>query len=163
MKHRQPGATRPRPIRHIESEHGRCLIRWRDYNKVSRPDLRWLYHVPNGVAVSAAQAGMAKAEGLTKGVWDYHLPVRRGNCPGLVIELKKPEYRTRKNGGLSDEQVDFGAHMRQQGWQTAIAYHWQEAVAAIERYLEFGYAEDMLHVVDLTNQERTTKRAKGAS
>lgn len=139
MAARRATATtvRARP-RAIESQIQQAIIRWRDYNKGLDPDLKWLHAVPNGGGRSKAQAGILKAEGVTKGVWDLSLPVLRGQYTGLVIELKKPGLRGHKNAGLTDEQVEYGEHQRAQGRLTAIHDDAAEAIATIRHYLAMG-------------------------
>jgi hypothetical protein len=128
--------------RHIESQHGRALIKWRNRAMATRPKLRWLHHIPNGVVMgSERQAGMLKAEGLTKGVLDYFLPVTtlsggEGFYAGLYVELKADGYQSKKNGGMSDDQVQFAQDVVGEGFAVALVYDWQHAVEAIEAYLD---------------------------
>lgn len=131
-----PGSKRPK--RRVEGEHCKALIRWRDYQALTRPELKWLHHIPNGAAVGDRQRCFLSAEGLTPGIWDYSLPVRVGDCPGLIIEMKASGEQTTKHGGLSEKQVSYGQHMHEQGWCLAVCYHWGEAVEAIETYLRTG-------------------------
>lgn len=131
-----------RKNRHIESQHGRALISWRDRaKKTTRPEVEWLHHVPNGVVMGSEKlAGMLKAEGLTKGVLDYLLPVSHlfdGDLhAGLYLELKAPGLENHKNGGLSDDQVKFAKFVHAQGYVVVLCYHWHQAKDAIEAYLD---------------------------
>lgn len=112
-------------------------------------ELKWLFAIPNGFYGSAAQKGKMKAEGLRSGVADICLPVNRdwqedyddtaGNSlvhyNGLFIEMKHAKYKTHKNGGLSDEQIEFSNFIIRQGYRFEVCYSWIEARDAILRYL----------------------------
>jgi hypothetical protein len=122
----------------LESKIQQAVIVWRDYNVSKYPDLRWLHAIPNGGGRSAAQAGILKAEGVTPGVWDLSLPVCRGPYTGMVIELKKPGLRDRKNRGLTQDQVEFGIHQKFEGRFTAIHDDAFECIEMIKKYLALG-------------------------
>lgn len=83
----------------------------------------------NGVKLTQAQAGKAKAAGMLKGEWDVRLPVRRGPHIGLAIEMKAGRNK------LTPEQEWYGARLREEGWETAVCYTWEDAMGIIERYL----------------------------
>lgn len=131
-----PG-LRARP-REVESQIQQAIIRWRDHTIGLEPDLKWLHAVPNGGGRSKAQAGKLKAEGVTPGVWDLSLPVRRGPYDGLIIELKRPGLRGHKNRGLTDDQVAYGEHQRANGRLTVIHDDAAEAITTIKHYLALG-------------------------
>lgn len=135
--------------RHIESEHGRALIKWRDRAKATRPEVAWLHHIPNGIVFgSEKKAGMMKAEGLTAGVLDYFLPVRKPIVrqyvkftgeymgSGLYIELKAPGLENHARGGMSEKQEEFATFVHGQGYVVALCYHWDQARQAVEAYLD---------------------------
>ena len=114
---------------------------------VAIPELKWLHHIPNGggrgdSAKSAMiRGGQLKAEGVKAGVADLFLPVRRGQWPGLYIEMKKPAVKAKKEGilgGVSDEQKQFGDFVMAQGYGWMVCYSWREAAQAIEQYLNCG-------------------------
>lgn len=106
------------------------------------PELEWLHHIPNGGSRGDTErsrkieGGKMKAQGVKKGVLDVMLPVRRGVFGGLYIEMKKPDVRGNKNGGLSDEQIKFGNFAIAQGFKCELCYTWIEAAQAIENYLK---------------------------
>ena len=140
---------RKRQNRHIESEHGRALIKWRDRAVATRPLVKWLHHIPNGVVFgSEKKAGMMKAEGLTAGVLDYFLPVRKPIVrqyvkftgeymgSGLYIELKAPGLENHARGGMSEKQEEFATFVHGQGYAVVLCYHWDQARQAIEAYLD---------------------------
>ena len=79
-----------------------CVKRIRAQMRVDK-SLRFIAAMPEGQR-SAARAGISKAMGLEAGVADIILLRKK---PGLRIdwvELKVPERRNTKRGGLSEEQ-----------------------------------------------------------
>lgn len=72
-----------------ESVEQQCLFRWAEFASGKYPELRLMYHIPNGGARSKATAGRLKAEGVKAGVPDICLPVSRDGYHGLYIELKR--------------------------------------------------------------------------
>lgn len=116
-------------MRRAEDDQCRFLTQWRCANERRIPELRWLFHWPNGGKRSAITASILKAMGVRRGPWDYWLFVRRGSSPGLMIEMKHGKNK------LTDEQADLGEYMESQGWARAVCYHWTEAATAICSYL----------------------------
>ena len=83
-------------------------------------------------------------EGVRKGIPDVYLPwpthltydEQYGiKYAGLYIEMKVESRRKQKNGGLSDEQVECIAYLRDVGYYVAVCYSWIEAWKVIEDYL----------------------------
>lgn len=128
------------PRKNVEEQHGIALMQWANHASGRRPELAWLHHVPNGGGRSKAEAGKMKAQGVRKGVLDYLLPVTHlydGDFDaGLYVELKAPEYRTKKQGGMSDDQVAFATFVDDQGFIVCLCFDWHEARASIEAYLD---------------------------
>lgn len=75
------------------------------------------------------------AEGARAGVADTFLPVAIGGFHGLYIEMKKPGLQGRKNGGCSDDQIEFRDAVREEGFAWAVCYGWEEAARCLELYL----------------------------
>lgn len=73
-----------------------------------------------------------RAIGVKKGVPDLCLPVARGGCHGLYIEMKAP------NGTTRAEQDWWLEELRGQGYQAAVCYGWEDAARVIGSYLEVG-------------------------
>lgn len=107
-----------------------ALFNWRDLLVRSYPQLKLLRGSMNGVHLSKAQAGKAKAAGVLKGEHDVTLPVRRGGFNGLSIELKAG------NNKPTREQLDYGELLESEGWYVSYAWEWTEAADLIVRYLE---------------------------
>lgn len=120
-----------RPINRTEEREQARLILWTHKKKVREilPELRWLYHCPNGGRRDGFTGAQMKALGVKPGYPDLTLPVRSGNKPGLVIEMKS------STGALSDEQLDWQEHFEQQGWLWLICRSADEARLALCLYL----------------------------
>lgn len=110
------------------------------------PELVWLHAIPNGGARNKVTAARMKATGTRAGVLDIFLPVPAGHPTtdkwhGLYIEMKKPEFANRKNGGLSEKQIEFKNHATFWGYAVAVCYSWEEAWNVIEHYCQFYVPE----------------------
>jgi hypothetical protein len=79
----------------------------------------------NGVKLTAAQAGKAKAAGMLKGEYDIKLPVSRGPYIGLIIELKAGRNKP------TPEQEWYGKRMKEEGWCGSVCWDWEDATAHI--------------------------------
>ena len=91
-----------------------------------------------------------KEEGGLAGAWDLMLAVPISwnldrdyiCCPGLILEVKRPEQRNSKRGGLSDAQVAFGAALAGVGWARAVCYTAEGLYKAVYVHLrKAGYAK----------------------
>lgn len=108
-------------------------MEWRDY-------YRYLFAIPNGGHRNPVEAANLKMEGLKPGVTDmefakpFFVPGGLGRdriyC-GLFLEMKKPV----GSYGVSDKQKEFMADMRAQGYATAVAVGWYQAVGVFLYYV----------------------------
>jgi hypothetical protein len=112
-----------------ESAEQKSLMQWVKYNEERIPELKLIYHIPNGGRRDAREAARFKAEGVKAGVPDLCFPVSRGKYNGLYIEMKS------KDGKLSDNQKWWIVRLEEQGHKVAVCYSWVEAKEEIERYL----------------------------
>lgn len=114
-----------------ELEHQISLFTWARNPAVLRkyPQLDLLSCSLNGVKLSKAQAGKAKAAGMLAGEFDIKLPVARGVYHGLIIEMKAGQNKP------TVEQQWYGRRMEQEGWRVAIHWDWESARHEIENYL----------------------------
>ena len=102
-------------------------------HKGKYPELKLLYHIPNGGKRSKSEAGRFKAEGVKSGVPDICLPVARGKYNGLYLELKK------KHGGkLSDNQKSWIENLSREGYFAVVCAGWEESVKRISECLTMG-------------------------
>ena len=118
-----------------------AVFAWAADNCGQYPELKWLHSIPNGGSRHIVEAGKMVAAGLRSGVWDIFLP-----CPiqtewakmyaGLYIEMKEGKRRNHKNGGLSEEQLEFGSYAKRMGYFCSVCYTWEEARDIIVIYLE---------------------------
>ena len=114
-----------------ESEEQQTLFEWVRLQSGKYPELRLLYHIPNGGSRNKAEAGRLQAEGVKAGVPDLCLPVARGGYHGLYIELK------RKRGGVaSDLQLAWMENLMKQGYCVALCKGWEAAAEMIMNYLQ---------------------------
>lgn len=113
-----------RPLRKIRKEPEfamqTALFTWARMACVQSqyPGLDLLEGSMNGVKLTAAQAGKAKAAGMLKGAHDITLPVARGSYIGLSIELKAGKNKP------SPEQIAYGNRLKREGWE--VLYIWDD-------------------------------------
>lgn len=125
----------------LEHSEQVALFAWAALSVGKYPALAYMFAIPNGGLRDARTAANLKAEGVRSGVCDIFLP-----CPvqtqwanqyaGLFIEMKLEKYRTRKNGGCSEEQLDFINFTVSMGYFCRVCYNWEEAKNVIINYLE---------------------------
>lgn len=117
-----------------EFEHQSALIAWARLHTTRQalPGIEWLHCSLNGVALSRAQAGKAKAAGMLAGVPDLFLPVPKGGKSGLWIEMKAGRNKP------TVEQAGFLEAMRVAGYRAEVCYEWPEARRIITEYLSQG-------------------------
>jgi len=108
---------------------------WCMYEEMAIRELKWFHAIPNGGDRDQITAGKMKAEGVKSGVLDCFLPVARKGFHGLYIEMKKPGMQKAKNGGLSENQVEFGNFAVANGYKCVVCYTWIEAVNVLKEYL----------------------------
>lgn len=114
-----------------ESVEQQCLFRWAAYQSGKYPELKLLYHVPNGGSRNKAEAGRFKAEGVKAGVPDLCLPVPRGEFHGLYIELKRL-----RGSRTSEDQILWMEELTKQGYCVALCKGWEAAAKTITNYLD---------------------------
>lgn len=107
-----------------------ALFEWARLAQNALPGLDLLAGSLNGVHLSKAQAGKAKAAGMLKGEHDVTLRVARGGYHGLSIELKYGENRP------THAQLDYGRRLTEEGWHVAYLWDWTEARCLITDYLK---------------------------
>ena len=112
-----------------EWQEQRALIEWCRLMERRYPELRWLYHVPNGELREPATAAKLKAMGVRAGVPDLCLPVARKGYHGLYIELKAGTSRPTK------AQQGWIAFLTGEGYLVKICYGFREAASALLDYL----------------------------
>ncbi len=106
------------------------VIGWAERNCSNHPELRWLFHVPNGGSRNKTEAVKLKQMGVKAGVSDLCLPYPKGVYSGLFIEMKYG------NNRQQNTQKEFLAAMAAAGHFVATCYSAAEAIKVIEEYLE---------------------------
>jgi hypothetical protein len=114
-----------------EAQEQATLFSWAEMQSGRRPELRLLFHIPNGGSRGKAEAARFKMEGVKPGVPDLFLPVPRGPWHGLFIELKR-----QKGGRASGAQKEWIDALRGQGYMAAVVFGWEEAAELLEKYLD---------------------------
>ena len=109
------------------------VINWSRAYSSDFPELRLLYHVPNGGSRNQLEAQNLKAQGVKAGVPDLCLPVPRGIYHGLYIEMKYGKNKP------TEKQEWWLSELTIKGYKTAVCYGADEAMDEIADYL--GIAE----------------------
>ena len=114
------------------SEHSEqvALFQWAKLAEGEHAELALLFAIPNGGHRHKAVAGKLRAEGVRRGVPDICLPVARGEHHGLYVEMKWGKNRP------TAPQLRWLKCLRDQGYQTAVCYGFDEARETIIEYLE---------------------------
>lgn len=105
---------------------------WARMNVRRYPELKWLYHVPNGGSRNHAEAVKLKQMGVRPGVSDICLPYSRGVYHGLFLELKFD------GGRVQSSQKEFLDDMEAAGFYVCVCYGAENAVKIIEEYLNLS-------------------------
>lgn len=105
------------------------LMRWAALHERRYPELRLLYHIPNGEYRPKATAARLKDAGCKSGVPDLDLPVARGPWHGLRIELKA------KGGRTSSAQAQWIKDLNAEGYLARVCTGWTAARDLILEYL----------------------------
>lgn len=115
----------------LEAQEQITLFQWADMAAAAHPELRMMYHCPNGGFRDAREAHNLRRQGVKAGVPDVCLPVPRGGYHGLYIELKR-----KKGGRLSEEQRVWLDRLNRLGYRAVCCNGCEAAIAEIKAYLE---------------------------
>lgn len=113
------------------------VVSWAGWNMRRYPELKWLFHVPNGGSRNKQEAVKFKQMGVKAGVSDLCLPYPKGSYCGLFVEMKFG------NNRQQDTQKEFLADMAAAGHFVATCYSAEEAIKVIEEYLNLSDAVHM--------------------
>ena len=114
-----------------EEQEQAVIFQWAEIMVNRHPELRLLYHIPNGGWRSKPEAVRFKRAGVKAGVPDLCLPVARKGYHGLYIELKR-----QKGGRLREDQKQWLDDLFEQGYLAVRCDGADEAIGMLERYLE---------------------------
>ncbi len=123
----------PVPSESTEQTH---LFQWARMQQGSYPDLRLLYHIPNGGSRHRLEAVHLKQQGVRAGVPDICLPVAKCGCHTLYIEMKRIT-----GGRVSSEQAEWIKALMAQGHMVAVCQGWEMARDVIMNYLKGSGAD----------------------
>ena len=114
-------------MKHQESILQQACVRW---FRLQYPEYaRLLFAVPNGVATTATQGRILKAEGMVAGVSDLILMVARKESHGLCIEMKT-------EGGLQrPSQKEWQKEVERQGYKYAVCRNYLDFKSCVDNYL----------------------------
>lgn len=132
-------AVKPRkkPSRDEEIEQEK-FNKWFD-DFLTRHDYRW-FHPANGGRRGGKMINgkwvptegiKLKRMGVKRGIPDIVCPMARKTYHGLVIELKRIDG---KMSDVSPEQADWLAWFKRQGWETHVAFGFEQAKGFVEAY-----------------------------
>lgn len=115
-----------------EAEEQEAVMRWAFLESGWRPELRMLFHIPNGGSRDKREAVHLKQLGVRPGVPDLFLAVPWDGEHGLFIEMK----RNAKTARVSPEQKAWIQALKEQGYRAVVCYGFEQARTAIIDYLE---------------------------
>ena len=114
-----------------EAEEQVTLFQWAEIYSNKWPELKLMFHIPNGGSRNVIEAHSLRLQGVKPGIPDICLPVAKSGYNGLYVELK------RKVGGrVSEEQEKMIESLKVQGYFVEVCKGWEEAAKMIEKYLE---------------------------
>ena len=113
-----------------EEEEQTVVMHWATMAAGRWPELRLLFHIPNGGKRSKSEAVRFRAAGVRSGVPDLFLPCSRGGFHGLWIEMKA------MGGRVSREQERWQTELLGQGYMCAVCYGADAAIETIEKYMQ---------------------------
>lgn len=123
------GITSGRRAAAREDDEQEALFEWAVFHAKSYPELRLMFHIPNGGARDYGTGIKLKRQGVKAGVPDIMLPAPRGSHAGLFIELKVGDNRP------TVSQKHFLNALREAGYCCLVCYGSEEAITVIEAYL----------------------------
>lgn len=113
-----------------EEEEQTVVMHWAAMAAGRWPELRLLFHIPNGGKRSKSEAVRFRAAGVRSGVPDLFLSCSRGGYHGLWIEMKAV------GGRVSQEQERWRKDLMEQGYMCVVCYGADAAIATIEKYMQ---------------------------
>lgn len=115
-----------------EATEQEIVINWCEYNSPRHPELKLIYHVPNGGSRNQLEAVNLKRQGVKADVPDLNLPVALNGFHGLYIEMKFGKNKT------TEKQKWWLEQLQKQGYKTAVCYGADEAIDTIKEYLNIA-------------------------
>ena len=113
-----------------EEEEQTVVMHWAAMAAGRWPELRLLFHIPNGGKRSKSEAVRFRAAGVRSGVPDLFLPCARGVYHGMWIEMKAV------GGRVSAEQARWLRELQTEGYLCRVCYGADAAIKELERYMQ---------------------------
>lgn len=110
---------------------------WCKTHEDQYPDLKMMFHVPNGGSRNKREAIALKQMGVKAGVSDLLMLVPHGKYHGLIIEMK---YGSNK---LQDSQRDFLQSQMAAGYCCAVCYSSNMAKELVRAYMSLGWSDEI--------------------
>lgn len=111
-----------------------ACFRWMGY---AYPKLcHRIFAIPNGGLRNERVAMALKAQGTLAGVWDIFvsIPDSTKMYHGAYIEMKDPSRRNHKNGGLTENQIEF-KKANENDYFMIVIYSFEEFKTFIENWV----------------------------
>lgn len=108
------------------------LFNWIRAEEKYKPELHWVFHVPNGGSRNQIEAKKLKAMGVLAGVSDICFPISRGKYRQMWIEMKFGD------NTATPRQMAFLQEMQEQGDFVCICYSYWAAKRVIQCYMELS-------------------------
>jgi hypothetical protein len=90
---------------------------------------RLIYAIPNGSKRNIVTATKLKAEGVTKGIPDIHIPIANRFYHGLYIEMKiKPNSPT-------TSQKEMMNQLHTNGYKCSVCYSLEDFMSVVNEYM----------------------------
>ncbi|MGL5753425.1 MAG: VRR-NUC domain-containing protein [Paraclostridium sp.] len=118
-----------RNYKRSEETEQMAVIDWCKINEFVYPELKLIYHIPNGGKRSSTEAARFKRAGVKAGVPDLHLPIARHRYHGLYIEMKYGNNKT------TQTQKEWLLALQEQGYLCKVCNGAEEAIAVLQKYL----------------------------
>ena len=112
-----------------EADEQKALMQWAKWQEGRYPELKLLYHCPNGGTRNKLEAANLKRQGVKAGVPDLFLPIPRSSKHGLFIEMKVGRNK------CTDNQKKWIRNLLEQGYEVKVCYSCEEAIQVIKKYL----------------------------
>ena len=112
-----------------EADEQKALMQWAKWQEGRYPELKLLYHCPNGGTRNKLEAANLKRQGVKAGVPDLFLPVARNGKYGMFIEMKVGRNK------CTDNQKKWIRNLLEQGYEVKVCYSCEEAIQVIKKYL----------------------------
>lgn len=130
-------ATRMQYMKRTEASEQEAVIQICTLMERKHPELKLLYHCPNGGSRNRIEAANLKRQGVKAGVPDLHLPVPKGIYAGLFIEMKYG------NGRLQETQKKWLQLVAEHKNFAVTCYGQELALEVIGEYLNLEPGQQM--------------------